>query len=48
MKKTYNVVLTYLVTLEAEDGLKDCEIADLATEEILPCCYSDAEVEEVE
>lgn len=46
MKKTYNIALTYLVTLEAEEDLEDWEIADLATKEILPECYSDAEVEE--
>lgn len=45
--KTYNVALTYLITLECDDDLEDWEIADEAAAQIMPEHFTDAEVEEV-
>ena len=44
--KNYNVALTYLITLECEDGLEDWEIAHKAAAQIMPEYFADAEVEE--
>lgn len=45
--KMYNVALTYLITLECDDDLEDWEIAHKAAAQIMPECFADAEVEEV-